>query len=394
MAISVAVIGAGAFGGWTALHLLRAGCRVTLVDAWGPGHSRSSSGDESRVIRGSYGPNAVYTQLVARAIPLWKENERRWGVKLFHQNGAIWIANPADDSYERASVDNLRNSGMAFEELRVADAKRRWPQMSWEGFKWVIHEKEAGYLLARRACQAVMEGFVAENGTYRHAALLQPGTIAANQMSAPRWSAEGGAGGKLAADVYVFACGPWLGELFPDVLGKLLTPTRQEAFYFGTPAGDTRFGEEQFPAWVDNGASRYYGIPGNQWRGFKLAEDKAGPRFDPTKGDRRVSEAEVAKARAYLAKRFPALKDAPLTESRVCQYEMSADGHLIVDRHPAANNVWLVGGGSGHGFKLGPALGELVAQQVLGQSAASRPEFALARFAGKDLSGGGVGERK
>ncbi len=374
MAISVTVVGAGAFGGWTALHLLRAGCKVTLIDAWGPGHSRSSSGDETRVIRGSYGPNAVYTQLVARAIPLWRESQKRWGVKLFEQNGALWMAGtPANDSYEKASADNIRRAGMPLEEVSAAQGKRRWPQMNWDGIAWAIHETDAGHLFARRACQAVMEGFVAESGAYRTEAVDVDAAIQ-----------------HPASEHYVFACGPWLGQIFPDVLGKLITPTRQETFYFGTPAGDTRFSEEHFPTWVDNSPVRYYGVPGNQWRGFKLAEDIAGPAFDLTIGDRLVTESGLTRARTYLARRFPALKDAPLTESRVCQYEMSPDGDLIIDRLHGSEHVWIVGGGSGHGFKLGPAVGEMVAKQVLGQ-APVEPRFALARFAGKPS---GVGERK
>lgn len=374
MAISVVVVGAGAFGGWTALHLLRGGCKVTLVDAWGPGHSRSSSGDDSRVIRGSYGPNAVYTEMVARSIPMWKENERRWGVKLFQQAGALWVA-AQDDSYEKASLENIRKAGMAHEVVEAADGRKRWPQMNWDGFTWGIHEKEGGYLLARRACQAVMEGFVAENGTYVQAAAKPDGA---------------GVEGVPPADAYVFACGPWLGRLFPDVLGRLITPTRQELFYFGTPAGDTRFNDDRFPTWVDNSPKRFYGIPGTQWRGFKVGQDVAGPAIDPSTMDRVVSEAGIALARNYLAHRFPALADAPLVETRVCQYEMSPDGNLIVDRHPARNNIWLVGGGSGHGFKFSPALGEYVAQLVLGR-AKIKAQFSLARF-GKDA--GGVGERK
>jgi glycine/D-amino acid oxidase-like deaminating enzyme len=371
MAISVVVVGAGAFGGWTALHLLRAGCKVTLMDAWGPGHSRASSGDESRVIRASYGPNAIYTGMVARSIPMWKENERRWGVKLFHQAGALWIA-AADDSYEKASLENIRKAGMAHEVVTAAEGRKRWPQMNWDGFTWGIHEKEAGYLLARRACQAVMEGFVAENGTYVQAEARPEGE------------------GLPAADAYVFACGPWLGRVFPSVLGKLITPTRQEMFYFGTPPGDPRFNDDRFPTWVDNSPARFYGIPGNQWRGFKLAQDVPGPVIDPSTVDRLVSPEGVALMRRYLAHRFPALQSAPLVETRVCQYEMSPDGGLIVDRHPSRNNVWLVGGGSGHGFKFSPALGEHVAQLVLGK-AKQKPQFALSRF-GKDA--GGVGERK
>ena len=381
MAISVTVIGAGAFGGWTALHLLRAGCKVTLVDAWGPGHSRASSGDETRVIRGSYGPNAIYTQMVARAIPMWKENQRRWGVKLFEQNGALWMAGtPGNDAYEKASVANIRDAGMPYEEVSAAEGRRRWPQMNWDGISWAVHERDAGHLYARRACQAVMEGFVAENGAYRQE-LVDASSSAALQV---------GRGG--GADRYVFACGPWLGRLFPDALGKAITATRQEVFYFGTPAGDSRFNEEHFPTWVDNGPARYYGIPGNQWRGFKVAEDVVGPVFDPTTGDRRITDAGLARARTYLARRFPGLKEAPLTESRVCQYEMSPDGDLIVDRLPGAGHVWIVGGGSGHGFKLGPAVGEMVARQVMG-TAAIEPRFGLARFAGKK-DGASIGERK
>src|SRR5204862_2933363 len=147
MSISVTVIGAGAFGGWTALHLLRAGARVTLVDAWGAGNSRASSGDETRVIRASYGPNTVYTEMVARAIPLWKENERRWNTRLLHQNGALWMA-AANDAYEQASLENIRRMGMAHEIVTADEGRRRWPQMNWDGLTWGVHEKEAGYLLA------------------------------------------------------------------------------------------------------------------------------------------------------------------------------------------------------------------------------------------------------
>ena len=122
-----------------------------------------------------------------------------------------------------------------------------------------------------------------------------------------------------------------------------------------------------------------YGIPGNEWRGFKVADDARGPVFDPTAGERLPSPEALRSARDYLAFRFPALKDAPLLEARVCQYENSPDEHFIVDRHPRADNVWLVGGGSGHGFKHGPAVGELVAGLVL-DGHAPDPQFRLDRF--------------
>jgi glycine/D-amino acid oxidase-like deaminating enzyme len=172
-------------------------------------------------------------------------------------------------------------------------------------------------------------------------------------------------GSKLRADQYVFACGPWLGKLFPETIGNRVRPTRQEVFFFGPPAGDQRFDETRLPVWADHRDKFMYGIPGTQGRGFKIADDTRGPEFDPTSGDRTVSTEGLKSVRDYIAFRFPALKDAPLVESRVCQYENSPDNNFIIDRHPRHEDVWLLGGGSGHGFKHGPALGEIVAGLVL-----------------------------
>src|SRR5438477_8174451 len=141
--------------------------------------------------------------------------------------------------------------------------------------------------------------------------------------------------------------------------------TRQEVFFFGTPAADVRFTEAQLPTWIDGGKSPFFGVPGNHWRGFKIADDTRGPVIDPTTVERQVSEEKLASARAYLRMRFPALADAPLVDSRVCQCENSTDHNFILDRQPDAGNVWIVGGGSGHGFKHGPVMGEMVAEAVL-----------------------------
>ncbi|PYO97457.1 MAG: hypothetical protein DMD60_06875 [Gemmatimonadetes bacterium] len=370
----VVVVGAGAFGGWTALHLLRRGARVTLVDAWGPGNSRASSGGETRVIRGTYGPRAIYTHLTARALQLWKENERRWHRQLYHPIGVLWLVEN-DEAYEKAALPLLKEAGLAFEELSGAETARRYPQINCEQVRWAIFENDAGYLTARRACAAVLEGFLAEGGEYRQLAAEPGPQVAGAELRGIKLSD----GTTLAADAFVFACGPWLGRLFPDVIGDRVRATRQEVFFFGTPPGDQRFTEQALPVWADHGRGFIYGIPGNEWRGFKVADDTRGPPFDPTTGERLPTPAVLQSAREYLAFRFPGLKDAPLVEARVCQYENSPDEHFIVDRHPATANLWLVGGGSGHGFKHGPAVGELVAKLVLTGEAAP-PEFRLSRF--------------
>ena len=370
----VVVVGAGAFGGWTALHLLRRGARVTLLDAWGPGNSRASSGGETRVIRATYGSRVVYTRLAARALALWQEHERRWARKLYHGIGVLWLVE-GDDQYEKAALPLLKEVGVQFEELSDRETAKRYPQINCDRVRWAIFERQGGYLTARRACASVLEGFLAEGGEYRQLA-AEPLPPRGGELSGVALSD----GTRLVADRFVFACGPWLGTLFPDVIGDCVRATRQEVFFFGTPPGDRRFTEDALPVWADHGTHFIYGIPGNEWRGFKVADDTRGPPFDPTNGERVPSPDALRAAREYLAYRFPALKDAPVLEARVCQYENSPDEHFIIDRHPAAGNAWLVGGGSGHGFKHGPAVGELVAKLVL-SGGAPDPDFLLSRFA-------------
>ena len=372
--VRAVVVGAGAFGGWTALELLRRGAQVTVVDAWGPGNSRASSGGETRVIRATYGPDRIYSEMVVRALEIWKEAGERWNDQLFFETGALWMSDGVD-RYATDAVPILADLGVPFEELTGEDLARRFPQINPEGLAYALYEKSAGYLLARRGCQRVLEGFLAEGGEYRQAKAAA-GTVANGTMRDVRLAS----GETLEADLFVFAGGPWLAQLFPGFDPPLVSPTRQEILYFGTPPGRTDLTDAELPVWVETGASLFYGVPGSNYRGFKVADDSRGAPFDPTNGDRTPSPEAIRTGRNYMERRFPAMRGAPLIESRVCQYEQSADGHLIVDTHPEAANAWIAGGGSGHGYKLGPALGEMLAGQALGERE-KEPFFGLARFA-------------
>lgn len=371
---SVVVVGAGAFGGWTALHLLRRGARVTLIDAWQPGHPRASSGGETRVIRGMYGADKPYVDMVVRSFELWRDAERRFGRQFYHPTGALWLFR-GDDQYGRTSLPLLRAAGLPARELSIGEAEKKYPGVSFAGVKSVMVEERAGYLTARQACEAVRAAFVREGGTWRQA-VVKPPTARGAQIE----KIELADGSTISADRFVFACGPWMGAVLPELIGDTIFATRQDVFYFGPPGGETRYDEGRFPVWVDLGERIFYGIPGNERRGFKVADDTRGVRVDPTTMERTPDPDALARARAQLAERFPGMAKAPLVLAEVCQYENSPDGHFIVDRLADLENAWVAGGGSGHGFKLSPALGEHVAGLVMG-TARPIPLFNHARLA-------------
>lgn len=353
---TIAVIGAGAFGGWAALELLRKGFSVTLIDCWGPGNSRSSSGDETRVIRSTYGANELYFDLNVRALELWKENQSQWNSKVFYNTGVLWMCYQQNTPIVDDSIPFAKKHRMEYEYLSRTEIMNRFPLINTSDLHHGYWDPFGGYLKARESCQLVLQSFVKEGGNYHNGIALTP-KISNQQID----SLQLHHGQSIKADLFLFACGSWLGHIFPEVLGNQIMCTRQEVFYFGTPA-EKAAAFDTLPVWIDvDGEDFYYGIPGNTHRGFKIGVDRRGPVFDPTKDDR-IGEPNVLEhARTFLAHRFPALKNAPVVESRVCSYENSRDGNFIFDQHPEAHNCWFLGGGSGHGFKHGPALGEFVA---------------------------------
>jgi len=364
----VAVIGAGVFGAWTAYQLRLAGASVVLIDAYGPGNSRASSGGESRMIRLGYGPDEIYSRLSQRSFVLWQQLFEKTD-NLFRRTGILWLARE-HDPYCEATLTTLQRINANYEELDHDELTRRFPQLELGPISWGILEPDSGVLLARRAVQAVVAQSRADGVEYVEAAISPP-TARQGKLS----SIQTTAGTEVVAERFVFACGPWLPKLFPELLRELIHITRQEIFFFGVPSGDDSFNGGALPAWIDFN-DLVYGLPNLDGRGFKLAIDAHGPEFDPDTGERVVTQAGLNAGREYLARRLPRLAKAPVTETRVCQYENTSNGDFLIDKHPGFENVWIVGGGSGHGFKHGPAVGEYVAKMMLGGGEAE-PRFSL-----------------
>jgi sarcosine oxidase len=363
-----AVIGAGCFGAWTAWSLRRKGLSVVLVDKYGPANARSSSGGESRIIRMGYGPDELYTRMSVRSLAAWQRLADETREPLFHPTGVLWLARTGD-RYTADTLATLARAGVPHEALAAPAIRARYPQFVLDDDVWGIFEPESGALMARRAVQAVVREAVRAGVEYRTAAVAPPDPR--GRLTVLRTDD----GADIPAGTFVFACGPWLPKVFPDLLGARIFPTRQEVFFFGPPAGDERFAPPRMPTWIDFGAE-IYGLPDLEARGFKLAPDRHGGPIDPDLDERLVTPASVERVRAFLARRFPALAAAPLVETRVCQYENTSNGDFLIDRHPDVDNVWLVGGGSGHGFKHAPAVGEYVAERLLG-GGAPEPRFGL-----------------
>ena len=366
----VAVVGAGVFGAWTAYLLAKAGRHVALLDAYGPGNARSSSGGQSRVIRMGYGDREIYTRWSMHSLELWRSLFGQVGrPSLFQEVGVLWMAR-GEDPLTTKTLATLQRLGIVHERLGRSELERRWPQIDFGPNTWAIHEPDSGFLVGFHAVQAVVQIAEATGVEYLQEAVVAPTGKGRLGSVATR------SGKTVRAGTFIFACGPWLPKLFPDLLGERIFPTRQEVFYFGPPPGDQSFRSPAMPVWVDF-AEEIYGLPDFKGRGFKVAPDRHGPAFDPDTGARVVTPETLATVRNFVARRFPGLKDAPLVSSEVCQYENTSNGDFLIDLHPERDNVWLVGGGSGHGFKHGPAVGEYVTARIV-EGGKAETRFSLA----------------
>lgn len=353
------VVGAGVFGAWTAYFLRKTGASVLLLDAYGPANSRASPGGESRIIRMGYGSDEIYTRWSMNALPKWKEFFAQAGrPELFQPTGVLWIAHE-NDKIAFATMATLDRVACRYEKLSLGQMVERYSAFSFEHDCWGILEPDSGVLMARRAVQTVVDEAQKSGAAYANDQ-VRPPTARGNKLD----QITTRDGENYSAGTFVFACGSWLGKIFPDVLGSRIFPSRQEVFFFGVPAGDRRFAPPQMPTWLKQ-SDEFYGMPDLENRGLKLAHDRHGPPLDPDTQSRTPTAEAIALAKQYVARRFPNLRDAPIVEARVCQYENTYNGDFLIDRHPQMENVWLVGGGSGHGFKHGPSVGEYAAEHVL-----------------------------
>jgi glycine/D-amino acid oxidase-like deaminating enzyme len=366
------VVGAGVFGVWIASRLQRSGRNVLLVDAYGVATSRGSSGGETRLIRAGYGADALYTRAARSSLEAWRALEEVTGLRLFEPTGVLTFGHSGDRQTEE-TYNTLCDESVNVTKLSRNEILARVPALAVPEDVWGVFEPDAGVLHARRGVEAVAAETKKMGVAFGLYAVAPP---AQSRFKNRLDSIDTATGDHLTAEAFVFACGPWLPLVFPDLLRPRLFVTRQEVMFFGPPPGAREYGPEMLPAWIDF-RDGVYGHA-DLGRGVKIAVDRHGPPIDPDSADRLVDPAAVAAVRRELASRLPGLSQAPLLETRVCQYENSSNGDFIIDRHPDLENVWIAGGGSGHGFKHGPFVADYLLKMMDGRGTAE-PRFSLAR---------------
>jgi len=374
--MKVAVIGSGIWGACSAYHLNKAGADVELYDMWGPGNSRSGSGGASRIIRLTYGDDKIYTELTNDSFDFWEKLSDESERKLYDECGMLWLVSQDDSSYVTKSKPHIENVGHSVEEISKGEAKKRYPSINFEDIKEVYYEKKAGALMASRCCKNIVRKFKKNGGKF----FL--GEVNVDERELENKKSITFNGKEIDADKYVIACGPWNRTLLPNMLKTITYISRQEVYYFGVPNNKaSEFNLNAMPCWLDLNADNpsYYGIPFHLNKGFKIAYDERSTLFDPDKSDRIPIPELVERTKSYFYHRFPKLNGLPIAETRVCQYENSLDGNFIINYHKKNNNVLVLSGSSGHGFKLGPGLGEMV-KDIIFDEKEIPSEFNLARL--------------
>ena len=349
-------------GAWTALWLRRGGHQVTLIDRHGPGNKLGSSGDESRITRSSHASDRHYPVWQRRALRHWQELARGAGEELFVEAGVVWLANEAQ-TFEGESLATLEALGIPAERWTPDDLAVRFPVLDPTGVPWALFEPEAGALMARKGVSAAIARFESEGGEVITGRVQPPETTDGARDGGELGRIELQDGRSIDADAFVFACGPWLPDLFPATIGGLIEPHRQDVMYFQVPADDPRYDAGPMPAWIDFEGS-FYGFPSFDGLTIKACPDWLGPVERCDDSARECADATIEASRQVLRRRLPGLAEQPVVRTWTCFYEVTPDAHFVIDRHPGLGDVWIAGGGTGHAFKHGPVIGEYLAALV------------------------------
>lgn len=372
MIYDVAVIGLGAMGSAAVYHLARRGAKVLGLDQFEPPHTMGSSHGETRVIREAYFEHTSYVPLVQRAYELWAELEKEAGEQLYVKTCGLMIGDP-ESTVVRGAVQSAREHRLPHEVLGSAEIRKRYAGLNPAAEMIGVLEPRAGILFPEK-CVAAHLRLAKKAGA----------EIRTNERVVG-WKRNGegvlvrGENAEYSARRLIISAGPWIVDLVRE-LGAVLQVERQVLLWFETLEKEI-FGPERFPIhlWEYEPNKMFYGFP-DLGTGLKVSFHHQGEITDTAAVNREVTEADIAAMRSLLGKYLPG-GNGRFLRGTVCLYTNTPDGHFIIDKHPRDERVILTSPCSGHGFKFGSAIGEVLADLAMeGKSRFDLSLFRLGRF--------------
>ncbi len=365
------VVGGGVIGMATACALAGRGVDVTVLERYTLGHEWASSHGLSRAIRHAYGSRAIYTRMVTRSLALWDDLARETGRHLYTETGVLSLGK-AEDGETLSGYEVMRDENVLVERLPSEEVRARFPQFVVTDEDVIVYTPQGGMLHASECLLALRDRLSAHGGVLREGVQVTRVEPTGAQGEQGRVTVSDGS--TLTADRVIVTAGPWVHDVLPD-LRLPVRATRQQIIYFdGLPA--EQFGVGVFPVFLAGiGEGGFYGFPlqGPGW--LKVASHVIGPTSDPNE-PYPPDEREIEAVQAFMRRRLPSAADAPLAFADRCRYDMTPDEDFILDDHPAGRGVVIGSGFSGHGFKFGVLIGELLAALALDKP----PAFPLDRF--------------
>jgi monomeric sarcosine oxidase len=362
----VIVVGGGVMGLATGSALAGRGAHVTVLERYTIAHSWASSHGLSRAIRHEYGPNSIYTEMVARSLPLWSDLAKETNRHLYTETGVLTLG-VTGDGQTIQGYQVMQNAGLPVELLTAVEVSRRFPQFSLQDYDCVTYNPRGGYLAASDCVEALADRLRARGGQVQEGVRVR--RIEAQAGGGGRVVLDSGA--EMKADRVVITAGPWVKDVLPD-LGLPVRVTRQQVCYFQAPSQPT-LGIGSFPIFL--ASMEYYGFPVHGSDLFKVGIHTHGAEVDPNHPYDPSME-QVEQVRTFLRRVIPSASALPFAMADSCMYDVTPDEDFILDRLPGAPGLVLGSGFSGHGFKFGVLIGELLAALTLDEE----PIFPLDRF--------------
>ncbi|WP_410016582.1 N-methyl-L-tryptophan oxidase [Sodalis sp. C49] len=371
MVYDLIIIGSGSVGSAAGFYATEAGLNVLMIDAAFPPHRGGSHHGDTRIIRHAYGEGKKYVPLALRAQTLWEELSARGGTPVFHRSGVLNLG-PRQAEFIKRAIDSAHAYKLPCEILNAGQVVARWPAFSLPDDYLGVFEPQAGYLKSELAVATYIR--LAEQAGCAQLFNCGVTDISHGAMTFDITTVEGS---HYQAHKLLVSAGTWVKTLLPSL------PVQPVRKVFSWHQADGRFSEDNhFPAFtaLTPDGSQYYGFPAIK-NELKVGKHDGGQMIDEP-GQRTPFGSHAADGNetfGFLRYFLPGV--GVCLSGEACTYDLSPDEDFIIDTLPGNDDLLIISGLSGHGFKFASVLGEIAAGFAAGrESGFDLSPFRLRRF--------------